>query len=631
MHRNNITGFLALIIFSFTINANAFDSWQKCDAMLRYHVLNIVPGESLYVRVCTKDDKQYVKKITIHELAQLHSKSEVAFIEYIRQFQPLLDASIIDIRADQVHAGILGTVYKGKDTFIGIVDSGIDWKHEDFIDLHGKTRIYGIWDQTDDSGSPPDGYSYGTYFSRDAIQLALDGQGPDVGGMDLWGHGTHVAGIAAGNGRAAGNSHLAGRYVGVAPEAELIIVKSGDRDFLENEILDGVQFCFNIGSAEARPVSVNLSVAASHYGPHDGTSSFESIIDQMLWTPGRSVSIACGNDGDKAIHFQGQSSGTQNYIVEFDLGSNNIGQRDFVAWNIWADSFSGALEISIVTPSGDTLGPILSGSTVNTWNTAEGSIYLDHASTGWQSQNNCYHSLLRINDSIDDNQIQDNMASGTWKLILSGAGASFDGWIFENSVTALITNNADYSTLMPEPANSNFSISVASYSTRENWPSLAANPWSPYALNVGAISDFSSSGPTRDGRQKPDISAPGEHIISTSSSMVLDIPTDYYIATDSVHRAWAGTSMSAPHVTGAVALLFEIDPSLSSSQIKGFLRGTTKKDEYTGSTGWDMGWHARWGSGKLDVLAAMTMSPVKYEEHLYPQQIRLHQNYPNPF
>jgi hypothetical protein len=228
-------------------------------------------------------------------------------------------------------------------------------------------------------------------------------------------------------------------------------------------------------------------------------------------------------------------------------------------------------------------------------------------------------------------QSLDDLAEGTWKLIFLGQGSHFDGWLYDASLPVEITLNANEGNLIPEPANAHFPIAVASYSTRSEWPSLYQNPWRPYDVTVGALSAFSSPGPTRDGREKPDLAAPGEHILAALAATSSPLPSAYYTATDGVHRAWAGTSMAAPHVTGAAALLFEMDPALRSSQIKGYLRFTARRDVHTGESGWVNQWHPSWGAGKLDVLATMQMAPVQNDDFTRPTAFHLKANFPNPF
>ena len=192
--------------------------------------------------------------------------------------QPMLDASIPEIGVNLVWKGFGGEAYQGEGVIIGLYDSGIDWTHEDFIRSDGTSRILWIWDQTDQSGIPPQDFGYGSEYSQSQINDEIDGI-PEgvVQGLDRTGHGTHVAGIAAGSGRATGNGLPSEIYRGVAPEADLIIVKGGDNYFFSTSIIEGLTYIFQKANMidSSIPTVVNLSVGGIQMGPHDGSSLFE--------------------------------------------------------------------------------------------------------------------------------------------------------------------------------------------------------------------------------------------------------------------------------------------------------------------------------------------------------------------
>ncbi|MCJ7812328.1 S8 family serine peptidase, partial [bacterium] len=140
---------------------------------------------------------------------------EVSYIEASSVCKLMLDKSIPEINVDQIWNCDLGSPYKGEGVIIGIYDSGIDWSHQDFIDANGESRILYLWDQTTSSSDPPDGFNYGTEYAQSEINNEIDGTPAGVvQGRDSTGHGTHVAGIAAGNGRAGSEQPT---YIGVAP------------------------------------------------------------------------------------------------------------------------------------------------------------------------------------------------------------------------------------------------------------------------------------------------------------------------------------------------------------------------------------------------------------------------------
>ena len=155
-------------------------------------------------------------RIPVDQLAAVTNMPEVGFVKYAPKRDLLLDLSVPEVGGDVLH----GMGYGGQGVIVGIVDTGIDWRHADFTNPDGSSRILYLWDQSDDVGPAPlPPFDYGTLWTNAEINAALQGMGT-VREVDSYGHGTHVAGIAAGNGLALGG------FVGMAPLADLIIVKA---------------------------------------------------------------------------------------------------------------------------------------------------------------------------------------------------------------------------------------------------------------------------------------------------------------------------------------------------------------------------------------------------------------------
>ncbi len=558
----------------------------------------------------------------IRSIAQL---DEVSFIEASSICRPLLDESIPEINVDQIWNGDLGTVYRGEGVIVGIYDSGIDWSHSDFIHEEDTTsRILYLWDQTVESGFHPDGYEYGTEYTQAEINDEIDGT-PEgiVQGRDSTGHGTHVAGIATGNGRASGNGQPT--YIGVAPEADLIVVKGGNETgFTEARILDGIDYIFKKAEAmnPPRPTVVNLSVGGTQRGPHDGTSSFETGLDNLLFEKiGRAVVVAAGNEGDQAIHFKDDfSAPTDSHTVAFQVDFARSGSEDYVAFDVWYHNQVN-LSATVITPEDSVYGPFRG-------------FQSQIVATGWGridvSVNSSETNLhLRISDRKKDGTLTEDLPLGSWKLVLSGYAGPVEGWLYDSTMGAQITSDVDYSTLINEPGNAQFCITVGSYVSRLEWPHQMSKAGSVNDTEIGALSDFSSPGPIRNGFSKPDIVAPGEFVVSAYSSDVYPGPGPDWITPDGQYRAWKGTSMAAPHVTGVIALMFQVDPELDVSDIKSIFLNTSRKDEFTG----EEAWNPKRGYGKLDALEALrrTTSVRESGRSLFPESIALSQNYPNPF
>jgi len=569
-------------------------------------------------------------QIEISELELLSTIPGVISVDAASMCTPSLDVSVKDIGADKIHNGTNTKSFTGKNVIIGIADYGIDWTHEDFISKDGKSRILFIWDQTDDSGPSPSA-GYGTEYTNAQINLALLSENFDIGGKDYSGHGTHVAGIAAGNGRAAGNSKDDSVYVGVAPEADLIIVKLADNGIVPStRICDAASYIFEKAKELGKPAVVNISFGTQR-GPHDGSSNYEKFMDNLVsQDSGRAIVVAAGNDGQRPIHFTAQLSTGENSptlddsaVYEFSVDCISENVEDYVSFDIWSIDYT-ALQIKVTTPKGEVVGPVKDQGDYK-FETGSGTVYLTIGKPSETSSD--VEILLTISDSRTQNGFVDDLYPGKWKLTFYGNAGRFHGWLYETSALALLTQGAVYNTLVTEPGNSMFTITAASYVSRTEWPSLFADPWGPGGIAAGEISESSSPGPTRSGGQKPTITGPGEYIVSSLSSFITYNPSDHFIASDSVHVAMKGTSMAAPHVTGVIALFLQKNPGLYITDIKSALIYGARTDVLNGEF-----WNNKWGFGMLDAYESIQNieSSVKHNKHI-PEKFEISEPYPNPF
>ncbi|HWT27231.1 MAG TPA: S8 family serine peptidase, partial [Mobilitalea sp.] len=194
----------------------------------------------------------------------------------------------------------------GQGVLVGVIDSGIDYSHPDFRNEDGTTRIEAMWDQTV-TGSPPEGFDRGTLYTRDQINQALKTPMPDrmniVQTTDLSGHGTHVTGIATGNGRASN-----GQYRGVASQCDLLIVKMGTsihESFPSTtQLMEGLDFMIRRATALQKPLAINVSFG-NNYGSHTGNSILENYLNEASNRWKTSIAIGTGNEGATGNHAQG--------------------------------------------------------------------------------------------------------------------------------------------------------------------------------------------------------------------------------------------------------------------------------------------------------------------------------------
>ena len=504
------------------------------------------------------------------ELMQLLEDCRVVYVEPSWRTRPALDESVAAIGADRAHEAT--PPVEGEGVIVGFVDTGIDVRHLDFrydANRDGReesSRVVALWDQT--------WGLFGATYDREDIEADLaSGAGPDTGvvrEVDRDGHGTHVAGIAAGDG-----SSSSAMFRGVAPRAWIVAVKT---TFFTADILEGVGYIFDEAERRGLPAVVNLSLGGQE-GPHDGTSAFERGLDELAQGAGRAIVVSAGNEGDLAIHVSGSLQGGSR---TFDL---EAGARE-VTMEIWYPGAS-RFSISMTSPSGASLSAS-TGAGSGFVPTPEGVAYIDNASGGVNPNNGDREAFLRIT----------NTTSGTrWRVAVrdDSGGGRFDGWVTTD--TGRIVGGDSTSTI-DEPGNARGAITVGSFNTKGAWPSRVGEQDELDETPLGVLSGFSSQGPTRDGRTKPDLAAPGAWICSALSSASASF--DYLIHPDGVHAMHRGTSMAAPHVAGAVALLFGVDPQLTGSEVLDLLTRTARHDDYTGSVP-----NARWGFGKLDVWAAL--------------------------
>ena len=508
---------------------------------------------------------------TIREILAMLEDEDVVYIEPSRQTSPTLDVSLPAIYVDGLHSST--PAITGAGVIVGAIDTGIDYTHLDFrYDSDGdgfeeSSRILAILDQSHGL--------FGIEYSRQDIETDLaNGHGPSEGIVrqrDTNGHGTHVMGIAAGD----GSSSSAG-FVGVAPEAWIVMVKT---TYFTSDILAGVEYIFDLADALGLPAVVNLSLGG-HEGPHDGTSLFEQGMDELVHGPGRVIVVSAGNEGDQSIHTSASLLGNVfSFLIDPDGWDAELGM-----WYPGSSRFTVAISPpsgpAIVAPWGTDSGII---------QTAFGTVRLDNASSGVNPNNGDHEVFIRLSGLS---------GSGQWQVAVTdtgGNGGRFDAWIISGSTVIV---NGDSSSTIDEPGNAHDVITVGAFNTKAVWSSLSGNQNYLASYPLGVLSSFSSQGPTRDGRTKPEISAPGAWVGAALSGDALW--QGYLVNPDGVHTMELGTSMATPHVSGAVALLLSINPQLTAGEVRSLLTDVATRDGFTGAVP-----NYRWGWGKLNVAAAV--------------------------
>ena len=581
-----------------TVSANE-DGLALFDAII--HTTNARAIRALGIHTNSDYGRFVTARVTADQLGQLVGMREVSYIDPGSINTIHADVSVPETGASLLHSGFLkNTKYTGKGVIVLIYDTGIDFTHGDFRDPVDpkKTRILSIWDQTITPISwerNPSGLNYGVEYTKAEIDDEVDGTPTGVVRQrDTNGHGTHVAGTAAGNGKA-----YNGKYVGMAPEADIIVVKGGDASFSESRMIDGLTYAQLKAVQFGKPLVLNWSIGG-HHGPHDGTRDYEFAVDQFVNRPGRIVCISAGNEGASNIHVEGTVSvGTQT-VITFTVptytptsGTSN----DRFTLDLWFNAPVNAVTATLTSPGG-VVATRTTGQTGAELDNTDGTITLDNYLNNF--------GLRNILVDVRDADAARPPKSGAWTLVLSGISATttYDGWMSRTTVGAasVSVSGGNTNKTVASPGNSKDAITVASYVTKWNWPSLYGNSWVYTGTDrSGDISTFSSKGPTRDGRLKPEIAAPGQGITAALSAGVDTATVRSRIHPGAVHQLTQGTSMASPHVAGAIALLLQANPSLSVHGAKNLLITRAKKDAFTGFSE-----NNTWGYGKMDILSSMS-------------------------
>lgn len=462
----------------------------------------------------------------------------------------------------------------GRNVLIGFIDTGIDYMHRAFKDFAGNTRIISIWDQSDNTGETPEGFSFGSRYTGEMINRALRSNNPYdiVPVRDESGHGTFVAGIAAG-------SRDGTEFTGAAYESGIIMVKlrgakKALRDFYmindesqaysESDIMLGIRYLLNEAQRQRMPLVICISVGTS-CGPHTDGTPLTQLLNQTAQLPGVCVVCPMGNEGNERGHFRGSIGEGEEYeSAEIRVGP---GEKGFLLelWSRQPDTFS----VEIVTPSGERATRIANGRLLSRrveFVYEKAIIDIDYV----------------IIETIDGNQLItmlfDNPGQGIWRVNVYSENrlyGEYNMWLpirgFLSGDTYFLDSSPE--TTLTQPASGYFPISVGAYDHRNN--SFWQNSGRGFAAN---------------GNIAPCIAAPGVDVYGPQSGGSHD-----------GYTVKSGTSIAAAHVAGSAALLFEwkmkndVELIFNTTNIKSFLiigADRSKGMQYP---------NKQWGYGILDL------------------------------
>lgn len=524
---------------------------------------------------------------------------------------------------DSVHAGNtpLPAGYTGKNIIIGVVDSGLDHNHPDFLNPQGNKRLIRYWDHTITNPiSSPQPYGYGQIWTQQDIT-----SGAITSNETQSGHGTSVTGIATGNGLANGTN------MGMAPEALIIAVKTNFS--LPNwtlTIADACDYIFRVADTLGIPAVVNLSLG-TYLGSRDAKDPAGMHIDQLLGEKnGRLVICAAGNAGNwPDWHVKNDITIDTSFVWIKNNPNSSFGTNK-IYFDLWSDLSAATYQFALGAnlPSGSYA---LRGRTNFYGATANlGSVIFDTIfnSNGQRLATvEVYREIIGTNYRMQVLFSNVDSTSYNFGLFTAGSG-SYDLWtstqiglneIVKNvpSISAYppISNYAHPDNLQSIVSSWNCSERVVSVGNLRGRFSHIDKNGNMFAgsnmVSPGTISINSSRGPTRTGFVKPDIMAPGDVTLGAGPAWILNNPSfNSTIEQGGFHIRNGGTSMASPVVAGTAALYLEKCPHSNWNHFKQDILAVAFEDAQTGSVPNPHGGNGKFNSFDLLVASNKTIQII---------------------
>lgn len=570
------------------------------------------------VLVGTKAKDVWTAKIPLNSFQQFITTNGIQYIDMDQPCFPELDTARRVTRVDSVHRGIyLPQAYTGKNVVVGVVDAGFDYTHPTFFDTTlTHYRIKRVWEQKNISGTAPSNFGFGSEFTD---STSIWNQHFDVSETT---HGTHVMGIAGGSG--GGSSANNKRFRGMAFESELVAVaiypnaahwlNTGSVDFL-----DGINYVFQYANTVNKPAVANLSWGCP-LGPRDGTSLFSQALNNLVG-PGKIFVLSGGNNGSNTIHLKKTFTATDNVVNTICTFSTSLPsqQNQLDIWGETGKTFCMSFSLYNLNTKVDSTVNICLDDSTHQYHLigSNGDTCFVTITTVASEFNGKPHMLVQLFSRVSDKlAVTIKSTDGTvnmWQgIVIKTSG--YYGTFAKSGYTWAV--NGDNLMTCGDLVSSEQSLAVAAFNSKPSFVNISGQPLSYSGYAKGAIAAFSSKGPTADGRVKPDIAGPG--LVLASSISALDSTylvggSDYSSVIASnvspingqtySYAVAAGTSMSSPAVSGIVALLLQIDSTLTPDEVKNLLFSTAITDNKTGVL--PAAGSTVWGHGKVNAYGAV--------------------------
>lgn len=500
---------------------------------------------------------------------------------------------------------------RGKGVLIGIIDvDGFDFSHPDFLDEKGETRFVRIWDQGGDFRKPPEGFDFGSEFRKEQLDKAIKAsQTPGMppapwierqSQLQPGSHGTHVASIAAGNSGVCPKALIAAVLLDVpAPKDEIERRRATFSD--TSRITHAVEYLLGVANELKLPISINISLGTNG-GSHDGANGVARWLDAYLATPGRSICVAAGNAGQERAHGEDDMGWVTGRIHTSGM-IPQAGLTVELEWTVIGDGIEdwSENELEIWYSAQDRFVAAVKPPDADEWIEVKPRAYVENRrlpnGVTLSIYNELYHPVnganyigIYLSPNFDPKNFR-GITPGVWRVRLYGEAVrvgKFDAWIERDDPMEIGWEGGRRMFYFP---------SFFSEKSNVDSHSITSLACAHRVIAVANLDDVrqqinpsSSQGPTRDGRYKPEIAAPGTSVVAANG---FGDPHEPWIA-------MTGTSMASPYVAGVVGLMLARNPDLTAAQCLGILQRTARP-----LAGASYEWVNDVGFGRFDAEAAL--------------------------